>query len=61
MIFGKSTRVLNPYIAFGITGIRILADICTNNSDEVEAENNFHMIEDFYTEVMDLYDSGFYF
>ena len=45
----------------GITGLGILAEFCINNSNKAEAEKNFKKIAEFYTEVMDLYDSGFYF
>jgi len=61
LLLGESISLLNPYVALGITAVGILADICVNNSDKTQAENNFHKIEDFYTEVMDLYDSGFSF
>ena len=59
--FGESTSLLNPYVALGITGLGILAEFCINNSNKAEAEKNFKKIAEFYTEVMDLYDSGFYF
>ena len=61
LLLGESTSLLNPYIALGITGVGILAEFCINNNNKAEAEKNFKKIAEFYTEVMDLYDAGYFF